>query len=91
MIRPIKRIAVMGTGTMGIGIAAHAANCGYEVLFLDMPAQEGDKDEIERLIEQRNAARTSKDWVLADEIRDRLAAMGIQIQDGPDGTEWRVD
>ncbi len=50
----------------------------------DMPG-----DEVEALIGERNAARAAKDFARADEIRDRLAAAGIAIEDGPDGTTWR--
>ena len=32
----IKKIAVIGSGVMGAGIAAHIANCGFEVLLLDI-------------------------------------------------------
>jgi cysteinyl-tRNA synthetase len=45
--------------------------------------------DIDALIEKRNAARASKDFAAADAIRDELAAAGIQIEDGPDGTTWR--
>jgi 3-hydroxyacyl-CoA dehydrogenase/enoyl-CoA hydratase/3-hydroxybutyryl-CoA epimerase len=31
------KIAIIGSGTMGSSIAAHIANCGYEVLLLDLP------------------------------------------------------
>ncbi|MEJ2273034.1 MAG: cysteine--tRNA ligase [Woeseiaceae bacterium] len=50
----------------------------------DMPG-----DEVEKLIGERDAARAAKDFVRADEIRDRLTAAGIAIEDGPDGTTWR--
>jgi cysteinyl-tRNA synthetase len=46
-------------------------------------------DEVESLIEQRNAARAARDFATADELRARLAASGISIEDGPDGTRWR--
>jgi cysteinyl-tRNA synthetase len=49
-----------------------------------------DGEEIERMIEARNAARKEKNFAEADRIRDELAAMGIQIEDGPQGTSWRV-
>ena len=45
--------------------------------------------EIEILIEKRNAARAAKDFATADGIRDELAAAGVQIEDGPEGTTWR--
>ena len=47
-----------------------------------------DVPKIESLIEARLAARSSKEWNRADEIRDELCAMGIEINDGPEGTSW---
>ncbi|SRR5579883_246148 len=49
-----------------------------------------EESEIESLLDQRRAARTARDFKRADEIRDRLAAMGIAIEDGPQGTRWKV-
>lgn len=46
-------------------------------------------DDIEAMIGKRNAARTARDFAAADSIRDELAAAGVQIEDGPDGTTWR--
>ena len=45
--------------------------------------------EIEELIAKRNAARAAKDFATADEVRDQLAAAGIQIEDSAGGTTWR--
>ena len=47
-------------------------------------------ERIQRLIEARNAARQAKDFKKADEIRDELAAMGVVLKDGPEGTTWEV-
>jgi cysteinyl-tRNA synthetase len=47
------------------------------------------ESEIERLLARRNAARDQRDFAAADAIRDRLAASGIAIEDGPAGTRWR--
>lgn len=36
---PIRRVAVLGAGTMGARIAAHVANAGFPVLLLDLPSE----------------------------------------------------
>ncbi|MBL6968375.1 MAG: cysteine--tRNA ligase [Desulfobacteraceae bacterium] len=63
-------------------------------LFFEQLA-EGPKDvdpaEIEALIEERALARSEKDWARSDDIRDRLKAMGVVLEDGPEGTTWRLD
>jgi len=46
-------------------------------------------NDIEALIETRNAARAAKDFATADAVRDQLGAAGIKIEDGADGTSWR--
>ena len=46
-------------------------------------------EEIERLIEERQAARRRRDFAAADQIRDRLAERGILLEDSPTGTRWK--
>ena len=46
---------------------------------------------IALLLEQREAARTRKDFAAADAIRDRIASMGINIEDTPSGPRWSVE
>ncbi|MCP4872468.1 MAG: cysteine--tRNA ligase [Proteobacteria bacterium] len=46
--------------------------------------------EIEAAIARRNQARADKDWAASDAIRDELAAKGIGLKDGPEGTGWIV-
>ncbi|WP_392560461.1 cysteine--tRNA ligase [Orbus mooreae] len=48
-----------------------------------------DVAKIEALIKQRNDARATKNWALADNARDQLNAMNIVLEDGPSGTVWR--
>ena len=44
---------------------------------------------IEHLIEIRSELRKQKQWALADRIRDRLNALGVALEDTPQGTVWR--
>ena len=46
-------------------------------------------DEIERLIEERTAARARRDFAAADGIRHALAERGILLEDNPGGTRWK--
>ncbi len=46
---------------------------------------------IEALVAERTEARKNKNWQRADEIRDRLQAAGILLEDKADGTHWKVE
>lgn len=46
-------------------------------------------EEVEKLIEERQAARKAKDFAKADEIRDKLADMGIILKDTREGVQWK--
>ncbi len=65
------------------------------VLGLDLtkqPARAGQAEAapfVDLLIEIRSDLRAAKQWALADKIRDRLAEMGVQLEDTPGGTLWR--
>jgi cysteinyl-tRNA synthetase len=48
-----------------------------------------DETEIQRLIAERNAARKARNFKRSDEIRDRLLAQGIVLEDSAQGTAWR--
>lgn len=48
-----------------------------------------DVAKIEALIEQRKQARARKDFAAADAARNELTALGIILEDGPQGTTWR--
>lgn len=47
--------------------------------------------EAEELIRKREEARRAKDWKTADQIREQLRAMGIIIEDTPQGVKWRIE
>ena len=46
-------------------------------------------EEVERLIAERVEARKNKNWSRSDEIRDELSALGILLEDTPQGMRWR--
>ncbi len=47
--------------------------------------------DIEKLIEERQTARTNRDFARADSIRDQLAVQGIKLLDTKDGVRWIRD
>ena len=46
-------------------------------------------EEIEKLIEERQMARKSKDFARADEIRNILLEKGIVLEDTREGVKWK--
>ena len=53
-------------------------------------APQVDPARVETLIAERQNARKSKDFARADAIRDELTEMGVVLEDGPEGTTWRM-
>jgi cysteinyl-tRNA synthetase len=45
---------------------------------------------VRSLLAQREQARAAKDWARADALRDELAAAGVVVRDGADGSAWSV-
>ncbi|MCU1661837.1 MAG: cysteinyl-tRNA synthetase [Pseudonocardia sp.] len=45
---------------------------------------------VEDLLAQRQEARTRRDFAAADEVRDRLTAAGVSVEDSPDGPTWSL-
>ncbi|MBR2521159.1 MAG: cysteine--tRNA ligase [Oscillospiraceae bacterium] len=52
-------------------------------------SEESLDEKVEKLIADRQAARKSRDFALADRIRDELKEMGIILEDTPQGVKWR--
>ena len=67
-----------------LGIAHRSAKDWF-VAMLSIPAKE-----VERAIDERNAARKDKDFAKADEIRANMAEKGVDLIDTPEGTRFRT-
>ena len=48
------------------------------------------KERVEVLINDRDIAKSQKNFELADKIRDELNELGIEIKDTSDGTSWNI-
>jgi len=63
-------------------------------LFRGPPPSSGDDKLVNGLmqlfIDLRNEARKSKNFAMADQIRQRLGQLGVTLEDRPGGTGWRV-
>jgi cysteinyl-tRNA synthetase len=46
---------------------------------------------LQILIDLRQQARANRQWAQADAIRDRLAAIGVKLEDKPEGTTYRIE
>jgi cysteinyl-tRNA synthetase len=59
------------------------------VLDIEPHVETSLDDEIQALIDARNASRKARDFEESDRIRDELLARGIVLEDTPAGTRWR--
>ena len=64
------------TGVLGLTLKARRAT-GDAAPFIDL------------LVDVRQLMRSAKNFELADGIRDSLAELGVQLEDGPEGTNWK--
>ena len=96
MVREINRLkATDMQQASALGVALKQLGDVLGILGQDVDTffkGEGNDDEvaqIEALIAERNRARAEKDWPAADVARDGLNALGVVLEDGPEGTTWR--
>lgn len=74
----------LGSQVLGILFEGQASGAGAEA---DSDLVDGL---VRMLLDFRQEARQGRDWAKADAIRDRLGDIGIALEDGPDGTRWRL-
>lgn len=69
-------------GILGLSLAEPTSDAGVDVAarpFIDL------------LVSVRSDLRQAKQWALADKVRDSLKALGVALEDTPDGTQWKFE
>ncbi|WP_373731471.1 DALR domain-containing protein, partial [Bacteroides heparinolyticus] len=46
---------------------------------------------VDMLLDERAKAKANKDWATSDKIRNELTALGFEIKDGKEGSEWKLN
>ena len=61
-------------------------------MFIVESEEKSLSSEVMGLIEQRTQAKKDRDFLLADQLRDRLLdEFGVVLEDTPDGVRWKVN
>ncbi|WJY68779.1 cysteine--tRNA ligase [Corynebacterium auris] len=80
-VRAMAAVLGIDPGQWAAGEQAHAGDAAAAALDVLVRAE----------LERRAEARAAKDWAVADGVRDRLAAAGIEVTDTPDGPQWALN
>jgi len=80
-------VGVLGLAEPAAGLDDLAGQLAGLAAVYDLPV-EGPSAVVDALIARRAQARRAAAWALGDEIRDRLSALGILLEDRSDGTVW---
>ena len=70
----IKKVVVIGSGTMGSGIAAQIANANIDVTLLDLPSKEGSRNQITENAKER--IKKSRPPLLVEKNKAELIKVG---------------
>ena len=91
LAREINRSAAAGQD-ISAGQALFRELCGVLGLTMQSPAREAQEAApfIDLLVTLRTELRAAKQWAIADQVRDGLTALGVEIKDGPEGTAWSL-
>jgi len=76
LLRAVNSLTGLSLGVLGVADFAPPLPPDVDVAW------------VEDRLAQREEARAAKDWSRADEMRDALAAVGVRIEDTPEGSHW---
>jgi len=81
-----------GGGDVGAAQEVLRELAGILGLTLEEPAARSDDIApfVRLLVDLRSELREAKQFTLADKVRDDLAGLGVSLEDGPEGTVWRL-
>jgi cysteinyl-tRNA synthetase len=77
-------------GKDGAALSATLRALGFVLKRVEKQIDSGLAAQVEALIAARAAARKAKNFAEADRIRGEISALGVIIEDGPQGTTWKV-
>ena len=91
MSHRIRKVAVLGAGTMGAAIAAHCANAGLEVDLLDIAPDDDDKNTVvEAGFDRMQNARPAA--LMDENVADRIRTGNLEEHFGRVGeADWIVE
>ena len=89
-VRDVNRVIAESGISSDDAAKVKAAMDGFDTVLAILRKEEVSLDaEVEGLLAERLAARKSRDFKKSDAIRDQLLAMGIILEDTPQGTVWK--
>ncbi len=93
LVRALNQARDNGASPEALGEAQRVILEFTRVLGLELERARGEAGEaapfVDLLIEVRGELRSQKLWALTDKVRDRLAELGVVLEDGKEGTTWR--
>ncbi|WP_420434112.1 cysteine--tRNA ligase [Hyphobacterium sp.] len=82
----VKAAGALLAGGQALGLLEESPDAWFGIDSLS----ETERAEIDQLILDRAEARKTKDFARADALRDELVARNIKVEDGPEGSTWRL-